>query len=388
MKVMHYLDTYLPLTCNWIYNHIVSNKEVQHIICSILLQNIDSFPINSNAIFCFNKRSVIAKVIGKIRKLSFDDKFSIYFNNILRREKIGLIHAHFGHNGFRVLSNKLRNNLPLVTSFYGADISQLPKKHSEWVSKYSRLFKHGDAFVVEGPHLKKQLVEYGCPESKIFINNLGVDLYNIRYIRRNKIETNFNVLIAGTFREKKGIPYALEAIGILTRKYNNIRIHLVGNEAGKDGDAEEKKEILSKIDKYKLSNILTMHGFVTNEKLHEIAQKCHIFLSPSIQARDGDNEGGCPVTITEMVASGMPIISTWHCDIPQVVLHGYNGYLADEKNVAQIVSYFEDLINNPNKIEQFGYNGRKHVEKVFDVRKQAQRLGSFYKKIADRRINA
>lgn len=382
MKVLHYLNTYLSLTCNWIYSHIVSNKEVQHIICCTSTQNTHLFPINSNELFCFNKRSVISKAIGKIRKLSHHDKINTYFDNILRRQKIDLIHAHFGQNGFRVLPSKLKNNVPLVTSFYGADISQVPKKHYDWVDKYLELFEHGDAFVVEGPHLKSQLEEYGCPESKIFINNLGVDLDRIKYTHRNEFEKNFTVLIAGTFREKKGIPYALEALGILTTKYKNIRIHLVGDEAGKDGDAEEKKEILSKIEKYKLSNILTMHGFVPNKQFHEIAQKCHIFLSPSIQARDGDNEGGCPVSITETAASGMPTISTWHCDIPEVVIHEYNGYLADEGNVDQLVAYLEDFIKKPNKIEKFGYNGRLHIEKFFDVKKQARKLGLFYKKIA------
>ncbi len=48
----------------------------------------------------------------------------------------------------------------------------------------------------------------------------------------------------------------------------------------------------------------------------------HLFLSPSVTAPDGDSEGGAPVSIIEAAATGMPVVSTTHCDIPQAVDDG------------------------------------------------------------------
>ena len=60
--------------------------------------------------------------------------------------------------------------------------------------------------------------------------------------------------------------------------------------------------------------------------------KHDVFLAPSVTASNGDTEGGAPVAIIEMAASGMPIVSTRHCDIPSVVLDGVTGLLAAERD--------------------------------------------------------
>lgn len=45
----------------------------------------------------------------------------------------------------------------------------------------------------------------------------------------------------------------------------------------------------------------------------------HVFLSPRKTAADADTEGGAPITIVEMLAAGIPAVSTMHCDIPEVM---------------------------------------------------------------------
>ena len=47
---------------------------------------------------------------------------------------------------------------------------------------------------------------------------------------------------------------------------------------------------------------------------------------------------GLPVTLMEMAASGMPVISTRHADIPELVEHQRTGLLADERDVDGLVA--------------------------------------------------
>ena len=79
------------------------------------------------------------------------------------------------------------------------------------------------------------------------------------------------------------------------------------------------------IEKHKLQSKIRMLGFQPYSVLLEEAYTHHIFLSPSVTASDGDTEGGAPVTLIEMLATGMPIVSTTHCDIPEIICKGPEG---------------------------------------------------------------
>ncbi|MCS4101407.1 glycosyltransferase involved in cell wall biosynthesis [Salinibacter ruber] len=84
----------------------------------------------------------------------------------------------------------------------------------------------------------------------------------------------------------------------------------------------------------------------------------HVLLTPSVEASDGNNEGGAPVTLIEAAATGMPIVSSWHCDIPDVLHHKKTGLLAEE-DTEQIAGHLERLWENPTLIKK--WIGRKYV---------------------------
>jgi colanic acid/amylovoran biosynthesis glycosyltransferase len=113
------------------------------------------------------------------------------------------------------------------------------------------------------------------------------------------------------------------------------------------------------------------------------AYRNHIFISPSVTASDGDTEGGAPVTLIEMAASGIPVVSTMHCDIPGVIEEGVTGLLAPERDVDGLVSHIRWLLENNDSWETMLKEGRKKMEREFDVRAQAQILSEIYRKILD-----
>jgi colanic acid/amylovoran biosynthesis glycosyltransferase len=86
-----------------------------------------------------------------------------------------------------------------------------------------------------------------------------------------------------------------------------------------------------------------------------------------------------------MAASGMPVVSTRHCDIPQVILDGRTGWLTKERDVEGLVSHLQWLIEHPHQWKVRTDQGRKHIEANFDVRIQAQSLGDKYLKLAGTR---
>jgi colanic acid/amylovoran biosynthesis glycosyltransferase len=104
----------------------------------------------------------------------------------------------------------------------------------------------------------------------------------------------------------------------------------------------------------------------------------HVFLSPSITARDGDSEGGAPVAIVEAEATGMPVVATVHADIPEVVVDGESALLSPERDVRRLAEHLERLVTEPRLWEPMGRRGRAHVERNHDARVQTGRLEEIY----------
>ena len=227
--------------------------------------------------------------------------------------------------------------------------------------------------------MKKSLLDLGCPDTKVKVQHLGIDLEKIPFIPRKLTgHQKVKLLMAGTFREKKGITYALEAFAKLASHYKNIEVTLIGDAGRSQREINYKKEIITTINNRNIADKVNYLGFLPYPAFIEEAKKNHIFLSPSIHPSDGETEGGAPVALIEMSAYGMPIISTFHCDIPEVIIDGESGFLVPEKDTIGLAERLEHLINHPELWEPMGKAGRKHIEEEFDIIKQVAKLEALY----------
>jgi colanic acid/amylovoran biosynthesis glycosyltransferase len=111
--------------------------------------------------------------------------------------------------------------------------------------------------------------------------------------------------------------------------------------------------------------------------------EAHVFLLPSVIAADGDEEG-TPTVLAEASCAGLPVLSTRHSGIPEMVLDGRTGFLVPERDVAALADRLEELLARPELWAEMGREGRRHVEAEFDVRKLNQRLVSLYAELGRR----
>lgn len=387
--VIHYIaGSYLSVTETWIYGQIKNLKRYQPIVYALKTENLNIYPTE------------------KIRSLGLGDDLgdlSTFFNKgwnklfnfypgflfFLMKDKPNLIHAHFGPSGYSFLRFKSIFKTSLITSFYGYDLSALPYQNDRWKLRYRKLFKRGELFLVEGHYMKKCLIELGCPREKIVVQHLGIDLDQIKFVpRKLKKSGKIGVLIAGSFREKKGVPYAVEAFGKVKQAHPHLKLELttIGDSMGTPREEREKEKILTIIKKYKLNNSIRMLGYQPYPVFLRELYKHHIFLSPSIHSSDGDTEGGAPVSIIEASASGTPVVSTTHCDIPEVVINKESGYLVPERDVDALTERLGFLVTHPDIWEEMGQKGREHIEKNYNITTQVQKLEEIYDMVVKRNI--
>jgi colanic acid/amylovoran biosynthesis glycosyltransferase len=376
--VAHSLYCWLPLTMTWVYNQLKYATEYNSIVLTERAENLKHFPWNPVYI---SKKQLFPNFLRFFRGSGLLPYPTIIAEAVAAHD-VEILHSHFGDRGWYDMPLAKKHRFKHVVTFYGYDLSMFPVHL--WKSRYKALFDKSDLFLCEGPYMAQRLVNLGCPHDKVKVQRLGVEIDEISFVPREiKAEGFIKILIAGRFQEKKGIPYALEAIGKLKNTFPNMRATVIGDSTGQEREEREKKRIMNVISQYNLKSMVNLVGFKQHATLLQEAYNHHIFLSPSVTSSDGDTEGGAPVTIIEMAASGMPIISTKHCDIPEVIIDGKTGILCRERNVDDLCDALSSLINNNDIIDSFGRLSRQHVREKFDVRRQAVQLAKHYKELLE-----
>ncbi|MFC1577580.1 glycosyltransferase [Thermodesulfobacteriota bacterium] len=380
VKVVHYRPTWLALTENWLFNQIKSlkNEIESHIICK---KTDNLFQFKTENIHQLQGLTVFER-LHKIKTNWF--KTHPYSQRLFKKVKEinpSLIHSHYGDFAWFEIPIAKKLGLAHIATFYGHDVNRMPNIFPIWQERYKELFGQIDKVLCEGSHMAKDIIKLGCPEKKIIVQHLGVPVDRISFKPRKwEPNTPLKFLIAGTFVEKKGIPNALHALGKI-KKTTPIEITIIGDARKDERSLIEKEKILRAISENGLSKHTKFLGYQPHSVLHDESYKHHVFISPSISADDGDTEGGVPVTIIEMAASGMPVVSTKHCDIPGVILDGETGFLARENDILDLTTKINDLIDQKNNWNNLLTNSRKHIEKEFNAKIQGFRLSEIYKKV-------
>ncbi len=369
IRVAHVLHTFLPITENWIYNQLYYNDVCDHLVISQFRKNESLFPVKTHYSAC--EGGFRQRIYRQISRMKIWPSQSFY-HSIICKEKPHVIHGHFSTESCKVLKVALRHDIPLVTTFYGLDVNKLSKR-KYWKKKYVNLFKAGSAFIVEGHHMANKLVEIGCDPQKVNVIHIGIDIERIRKkLNRNRTdESVFKILFIGLEREKKGAMDAAWAFCRLFKKYPGAELHMVG-----EGKYRRQVEQLFK-DNGCISRVI-FHGMVNVDRYHELLALCDVVLAPSCTAADGDTEGGAPVVCIEAQAAEKVVISTNHCDIPEIVLHQKGGLLCSEHDIDQLTRNLLLMAQKPQLRIKMGQQGYEHVQRNHCIKKQVSKIASIY----------
>jgi len=288
-------------------------------------------------------------------------------------KRFDIIHCHFGPNGIiGVYLKEIGIDSKFVTTFYGYDMSTFILSNGNNV--YKKLFSKGDLFISISEYWKKKLVKIGCEEGRIIVHRLGIDLDDFKSLERKPPEI-IKILSVGRLVEKKGHEFAIKAIVKIISKHKNVTYIIAG-----DGLLRAKLESL--VSELEIKNYVKFLGAVEQDEVLKLYQQAHIFVLPSVTASNGDQEG-TPVVLMEAQAVGLPIVSTYHSGIPEVVIDGKSGFLVPEKDVDALAERIEYLINHPEIWSEMGRAGRKFVEEHYDINKLNKRLVEIYQKLIE-----
>jgi colanic acid/amylovoran biosynthesis glycosyltransferase len=366
----------------WLHTQVAGLQRIDgvepHVVCEHI-ENIDQFPVLR--LHCLDDANWRRQVYRVLRTLRFR-RYLAFQVRTAADHHAAVLHSHFGHVGWANSAAARQLNIPHVVTFYGLDVNKLPQSQPVWIKRYRALFESVAAVLCEGPHMAGCIERLGCAPEKVHVQRLGITLANFPFSPRQwNPGSPLRVLIAASFREKKGIPCAIEALGKVARDIP-LEVTVIGD-AGQDPASRlEKRRIMAAVGKTGLADRITFLGYQPHTELIRQAYLHHVFLHPSRTAADGDTEGGAPVSIIEMVATGMPVISTRHCDIPDVIGPQGAALLADEGDADGVARAMLALAANSQNWSAMLADLRARIERRHDADVQVKALAAHYDRLA------
>lgn len=288
-------------------------------------------------------------------------------NSLPPLDNVEAVQIHFGPN-FNKLAPLFSAypKLFVMVSFHGYDGSATLKIKGADV--YTELFARADMITTPSAYMKDTLVQFGCPENKILVHHYGKDVGTFSPTQRQEGSRPVRLLTAARFVEKKGLEYSLAAFAKaqagLSAQYRIV------------GYGELESELKALTVSLGVADKVVFLGQLTNDEVRQEMAAADIFVLTSVTAANGDQEG-VPVSLIEAQALALPVVSSRHAGIPELVEHTKSGFLAEERNVEEIAGYLRVLIKNPAIRKAFSANAREKVLREFDLAKLNDSLAAY-----------
>jgi colanic acid/amylovoran biosynthesis glycosyltransferase len=170
--------------------------------------------------------------------------------------------------------------------------------------------------------------------------------------------------------------YALDAIRQVVAQGRSVEFRIIGDETMTHG--RYAAEVYAFIRTHGLGPHVSLLGFLNHDEYLDELGRADVFLHPSIVDREGLSEGGAPTTILEAQALGVPVVSTWHCDIPHVTIPGESAVLVPERDSAALAHALCGLQDDPARRTRMGLAGRRFMEARHDIEREASALEDCY----------
>ena len=279
-------------------------------------------------------------MIPRLKGLISCIKLARYFRSL----KVDLIHSfHYGPDYSEPLAARLAG-IPWVYT----------KKNMSWGGKSKNGWKLRTLLASNILAQNKDMMKIFFPGKKnVSLVPRGVDTEELlprpkdrKLLEKYRVRKDEKVILAvANLVPVKGIEILLDAFELLSEKHNSIRLFIVGDKENDYGRKMEAKTIQSPC-----SARIHFTGKVQNvSDYYSIAD---VFVLPTL---DEGRREGCPVSLLEAMASGLPVVAS---DIPGVkdILYSFPEHMFEAGNAVH-------LINKIN--EYFQINSEKTVGKVF-----------------------
>lgn len=297
--------------------------------------------------------SVAHRAWRAIRSRLFSTKESYQgavYARLIRRLKPDVVLAQYGPTGALLVDGCRRAGVPLFVHFHGYDAS-IHEVVARFTRAYHEVFREAEGVIGVSKTMCDRLLSMGAKPERLYWNACGVDLEGLVPARPDLAPPHF--VFAGRFVDKKAPHLLIQAFARVHTQIPEARLTMIGD--GKLlGVCRDLSTALG------LDSAVTFTGMLPHHEALQTMRRARAYVQHSVTAHDGDMEG-TPVAVMEAAGLGLPVISTRHAGIPDVIDHGRTGFLVEERDVKTMAAYMIDLARNPLLAGAMGAEARHDI---------------------------
>lgn len=283
--------------------------------------------------------------------------------------------------------------MPFLRYMLGKKVKLILHEHNQNIadtlsrSKAVEVFGSIDAYVAVSKFTYDFEITGRYPQYKdkayVILNGVNLDKFRPVWEQKDKalalrkkygLENSTVVLFAGAIRERKGVHLLVDAFKKVSAKHPEAKLVIAGgdkdNLEAKDEYARKLRESASP-----LGDKVVFTGYMPPAEMDNVYLLGDIFCGPSIW----DEAFG--LVFAEASASGLAVIGSRRGGIPEIILDGMTGLLADPMDTNDLAGKINSLVESPEKRDQFGKAARKYMEAKFSWDRVAEEIESLYDKL-------
>jgi len=331
------------------------------------IQNTDEFP--GLAPLLVPRRSFLSTLLLQNKRNEND-----FFSRHLKGSD--LFHINFGTFAVLMQHHAKRLGIPMTAYFLGVDASEALRDQSYCDELKKATFA---AVFVNSQDMKRRLTPYLPHNMKCHVVYCGIPLERFPFTQRYAVPEGAQFLQVSRFEPKKGIDITIEAFSrYLKESDTTARLTIAG-------DGPLKSDLMLLADTLGLGESISFPGRVGYLKYIELLQAADVLLHPSVTSPDGDMEG-LPTAICEAMACGLPVISTRHSGIPEIIEDGKDGFLVEERDVDGLFKRMASL--RMADIPELSRRARMKIEDKFNHDKTITVLSEHMSRIISGEVRA
>lgn len=267
----------------------------------------------------------------------------------LRAESVAVVLAEYGPTALSVMDACDATGVPLVSHFHGWDAYVLASQ-PEHRARYRRLFERSEAIIAVSRHMRQHLLALGAPAERTIWNPCGAEPDPTPAAPANAPPLFVSV---GRSTPKKAVCVILLAFAEVVRRVPDARLELAG------GDADPIAHQLTR--SLDLSHAVHFRGPMEHGDVLDLIRRSRCYVHPSVTAPDGDMEG-TPVSVLEAMAAGVPVVSSRHGGIIDLLEATSAGILAPEFDVGTTADAMLCYATDAERAGRDGREGRRLLE--------------------------
>ena len=377
MKVLVFSKHFGALTLTFIHNEVTEIARHHDVTVlstargntgKVAFDNIEELPFRQNPVL----QRILFELYRKDLLISeWNPAFGAKLDKLISRLQPDLIHCHFGNESLQFLDNFNRWDIPVLVSFHGYDASQFVHLKS-YARKMRSLFSREKVFPIAcSEYLMSRVAEMGVDTAKGFVLPYGVELSKFTRNTYPGKENGIRFTQVSSFSNQKGHDVTVEAIRKFVDRNPGLKVEFVFGGAGDEALERIRKLVHEK----NLQHIIRFTGKIDHQEVRDLLETTHFFIHHSVTGPHGETEG-LPNAIIEAMAMELPVLSTWHAGIPELIEDGKHGYLVKERDVDTYVQRMEDMLS-------WNYlpGNRTKVMEMCSMDIHTQKLNSIYRKV-------